>query len=64
MARYGHISCANNFAATAFANFVRSNDENVNPRHYTSVDTSNPATHRHRKTGHHAGTLRLVIEEW
>jgi hypothetical protein len=27
----------------------------------TSVDTSNPATDRHRKTGHHAGELRLVI---
>jgi hypothetical protein len=26
-----------------------------------SVDTSNPATDRHRKTGHHAGELRLVI---
>ncbi len=25
-----------------------------------SVDTSNPATDRHRKTGHHAGELRLV----
>jgi IS5 family transposase len=27
----------------------------------SSVDTSNPATDRHRKTGHHAGELRLVI---
>ena len=26
----------------------------------TSVDTSNPAIDRHRKTGHHAGELRLV----
>jgi hypothetical protein len=26
----------------------------------SSVDTSNPATDRHRKTGHHAGELRLV----
>jgi hypothetical protein len=26
-----------------------------------SVDTSNPATDRHRKTGHHASELRLVI---
>ncbi len=25
-----------------------------------SVDTSNPATDRQRKTGHHAGELRLV----
>ena len=25
-----------------------------------SVDTSNPATDRHRETGHHAGELRLV----
>lgn len=25
-----------------------------------SVDTSNPATDRHRKTGHHASELRLV----
>ena len=24
-----------------------------------SVDTSNPATDVHRKTGHHAGALRL-----
>jgi alpha-beta hydrolase superfamily lysophospholipase len=28
---------------------------------HASVDTSNPATDRHRKTGHHAGELRLVI---
>ena len=28
----------------------------------TSVDTSNPATDRHRKTGHHAGEPRLVSE--
>jgi hypothetical protein len=27
----------------------------------TSVDTSNPATDRHFKTGHHDGGLRLVI---
>jgi hypothetical protein len=26
-----------------------------------SVDTSNPATDRHFKTGHHDGGLRLVI---
>ena len=29
----------------------------------TSVDTSNPAINRHRKTGHHAGELRLVSKE-
>ena len=29
-------------------------------RAMASVDTSNPATDRHRKTGHHAGELRLV----
>ena len=27
---------------------------------HPSVDTSNPATDRHRKTGHHASELRLV----
>ncbi len=27
-----------------------------------SVDTSNPATDRHRNTGYHAGELTLVIE--
>lgn len=33
----------------------------ITPIPKPSVDTSNPATDRHFKTGHHDGGLRLVI---